>query len=158
MEHATFLDKIADIAAKIGGLIASVVAIWGALRLLPRVVNHVKLISELQIALETARTNGEAAKQYRLTADSYRDRIDGLLGQVREAIARADSAADRTDIALVYIVDLLNFIKSGRPIVEAPPLPEELEQDVYEIIRRRAMAPEAPKVDRPFLASPSSTE
>ena len=156
MDHQiVYLQRLADVLAKVGGFLAAIVAAWGIIRLLPKLLSNARLAYELSVALEGQRSAEEAAKQYRLAAESYRERIDSMMEEARDVMAKAVSASALSSAAIIYIVDLLNFIKSGKPLASAPPLPEELQQAVYDALASKW---EAPKADRFFGGAHSKDE
>lgn len=153
MDHSPVWERVADALSKIGGFLAAVAGLWGVARLLPKVFSHARLAVELSSALEAQRIAEEAARQYRQAAEAYRERIDGLVDELEGAVRRADSAADRSESAILYVVDLIQFMQSGRPFAEAPPIPEDLQQAVHDVLSRRLKAKreqEEAKTTNPF--------
>lgn len=150
----------ADVIAKIGGAAAGLVALWGAIKYLPKLIDTARISHELTAALEDSRNSASAARSYRLAAEGYRQRIDALIEQTKAAGERADAATERADTAIIYIVDVINFVKSGRPFEEMPPIPELLESWIYEQMHKRAVESraEAAKSHRPFHRAPEEGE
>lgn len=160
MEHQTLWERVADVLSKLGGFIAALTAAfgvsWGAIKGLPRLFNFAKIQFELTAALEGQRIAERIATQYREAAADYRQLYEDSIHRTNEAVERAENAAKLVDVAIVFIVDLLTFIKSGRPMKDAPRIPEALEQGVYEVLRRQREE-EVPK-EGPFFTPPSDSD
>jgi hypothetical protein len=173
MEHLpqqvppTLWERILASLAQIGTFFLGMGVMWGAIRGWPKFLNHGRLIAEnnalsrnLSMTMDALKIAESAAKQYREAADSYKElyhaeraRTEEAYARLDEATSRAETAVDTVDTAIIFIVDLLNHIKSERPMKHAPPIPEELEDAVHEAYAKRAER-EVPKADHPFRIAP----
>jgi hypothetical protein len=160
-------ERIGLALSQIGTFLLGAAATWGVLRGWPRLLNHKRIVDEnnalsrhLATTLDALKVAESAAKQYREAADSYKElyqaeraRNEEAYMRLHEATNRAESAADLVDTAIIFIVALLNHIKSGRPIKDAPSIPEALEAAVHEAYAKRAER-EVSKADHPFWIAP----
>ena len=90
----------------------------------------------LQPAVKIAQAE-ERARQYQLTADSYRKRIDALLPQMADLVEKVRAQTKRTDILLLYVADRFAWERRGR-VGRPPILPDEFELALYDIVSERA--------------------
>lgn len=166
----SLLDQVLDVAQKAGSLLGSVAGIWVIFKWVPKLFNSGKLVIELDKMNERALTAERTAEQYKQAADAYREHNDALSVSMEEALKAAQEAkkeaeqakkeaveaaeeargsARLTNIAITCVVDQTLFMLSGRPLEEAPPIPNEIQGPVYDVMAR--LRREVPKPGPPFF-------
>src|SRR6202000_2425275 len=74
----------------------------------------------------------ERAKQYKLTAEAYKTRIDEMIEHIDKLTVQVKEQTQRSDMLILYIADRLVWERSGR-IGKSPILPPEIEASIYDM-------------------------